>query len=466
MLSTPLLKTEINKWIVCIVDKQQNGKPQDRHVADPACDRHRAILRQHAPFPFHPEPLHRTACQQRRRQKHPEFPVHVALHQNDCAVRHKHIPNKGKCLPDRVRAEENPADQHNKHRIDMRQRPEFLLLQPFSQKTALQHVEKAMVNAPENERPARSVPDAGQQKHRPKVDIRPRRAPPVSAERNVHVLFKPAGEGNMPFPPEILDRSRCIRQPEVFNKCKAKHFSKPNRHVKKKKKIEINLQHIEKRRQPEHRLAHIRRLIRVDRVHHLGKGICQDDLLSQTENKAFHAIRKALQRDGPVFDLLLDVMVFHDRSRYELREEGNIKHHVERIFLRLIFAPVHIHHVGKRLEGIEGNSDRQRHLNRRKRYIKPAKQRIQHLGEEIVIFKIAEDQKIERHAERQKPSLFPEFLHQTPETVVEQNRKNHEHHIPRFAPGIEKEAEYGQDAVFERFGAHVVEEQDAGEKNP
>ena len=28
------------------------------------------------------------------------------------------------------------------------------------------------------------------------------------------------------------------------------------------------------------------------------------------------------------------------------------------------------------------------------------------------------------------------------------------------------EAEYGQDAVFERFGAHVVEEQDAGEKNP
>ena len=49
-----LLKTEINKWIVCIVDKQQNGKPQDRHVADPACDRHRAILRQHTPFPFHP----------------------------------------------------------------------------------------------------------------------------------------------------------------------------------------------------------------------------------------------------------------------------------------------------------------------------------------------------------------------------------------------------------------------------
>ena len=79
---------------------------------------------------------------------------------------------------------------------------------------------------------------------------------------------------------------------------------------------------------------------------------------------------------------------------------------------------------------------------------------------------IAEDQKIERHAEHQKPSLFSEFLHQTPETVVEQNRKNHEHHIPRFAPGIEKEAEYGQDAVFERFGAHVVEEQDAGEKNP
>ena len=135
-------------------------------------------------------------------------------------------------------------------------------------------------------------------------------------------------------------------------------------------------------------------------------------------------------------------------------------------FLRLNRPPVHIHHVGKRLEGIEGNSDRQRHLNRRKRYIKPAKQRIQHLGEEIVIFKIAEDQKIERHAERQKPSLFPEFLHQTPETVIEQNRKNHQHHIPRFAPGIEKEAEYGQDAVFERFGAHVVEEQDAGEKNP
>jgi hypothetical protein len=59
-------------------------------------------------------------------------------------------------------------------------------------------------------------------------------------------------------------------------------------------------------------------------------------------------------------------MVFHDRSRYELREEGNIKHHVERIFLRLIFAPVHIHHVGKRLKRVEGYSDRKSNLAERK----------------------------------------------------------------------------------------------------
>ena len=91
----------------------------------------------------------------------------------------------------------------------------------------------------------------------------------------------------MPFPPEILDRSRCVRQPEVFNKCKAKHFSKPNRHVRITGKIEINLQHIEKRRQPEHRLAHIRRLIRVDRVHHLGKGICRMTFFPRPKIKRF-----------------------------------------------------------------------------------------------------------------------------------------------------------------------------------
>ena len=102
------------------------------------------------------------------------------------------------------------------------------------------------------------------------------------------------------------------------------------------------MQHIEKRRQPEHRLAHIRRLIRVDRVHHLGKGICRITFFPRPKIKQFHAVKKSLQRDGPVFDLSSMSMVLHDGSRYELREEGNIKHHVERIFLRLIFAPVHI----------------------------------------------------------------------------------------------------------------------------
>ena len=49
-------------------------------------------------------------------------------------------------------------------------------------------------------------------------------------------------------------------------------------------------------------------------------------------------------------------MILHDRSRDQLREEGDVQQQGNIIFLRADLSPVYVDHVGQDLEGIEGNA--------------------------------------------------------------------------------------------------------------
>ena len=70
--------------------------------------------------------------------------------------------------------------------------------------------------SPEDKRPVRAVPEAGEQPDDQKIKDMSCFGHSVAAERNIDIISEPAAEGNMLFSPEFLDRFRGIRIIEVY----------------------------------------------------------------------------------------------------------------------------------------------------------------------------------------------------------------------------------------------------------
>ena len=58
----------------------------------------------------------------------------------------------------------------------------------------LQTAQKSVPQTPEDERPARPVPQAGRQKHKQLVCHRAERPLAVAAQRNIEIIPEPAGQ--------------------------------------------------------------------------------------------------------------------------------------------------------------------------------------------------------------------------------------------------------------------------------
>ena len=170
----------------------------------------------------------------------------------------------------------------------------------------------------------------------------------------------------MPASPELADRGRDIRIIEVLHKIKSKHFSQSDRHIRISRKIEINLKCVQNRQHPRIDRSQLCQRFLHHPVHRRRKGISKQHFFRQSVGKALDSIRHPLRRTLPVPNLFADIVILDDRSRDELRKEGNIERQMKDIFLRLNRPPVHIHHVGKRLKRVEGYSDRKSNLAERK----------------------------------------------------------------------------------------------------
>ena len=57
-------------------------------------------------------------------------------------------------------------------------------------------------------------------------------------------------------------------------------------------------------------------------------------------------------------------LIAHDRPRYQLWEQCDIKPYLQRILLDFSAAAVHVDHIRHRLKRIEGNPDRQKQIKR------------------------------------------------------------------------------------------------------
>ena len=227
----------------------------------------------------------------------------------------------------------------------------------------------------------------------------------------------------------------------------AQHPPEADGHIAVARKVEIDLEQERERVEPDEEDARVlRRLVGArERAELVG----EQNFLGKADRKAAHALRRGGDAVRAAFELCGDVGIAHDRPRDELGEERNIGGEVDEIPLRRRFAAVDVDDVAQYLKGVEADADGQAQLQ--KRQGEPC-DGVDAGEKKVRVLKIAEKPKAHKDRERQKDlrRLLPAVLfNQQAETIALHDGDEHEQHIFRLAPGIEKEACEQQHRVFQ-----------------
>ena len=322
------------------------------------------------------------------------------------------------------------------------------------------------------------MPDAGEQLHDEEVEDLPLEALAVAAQRDIDVLPEPAGQGHVPAPPEFRDGARDIGVVEVLREIKAQHLAHADGHHGIAGKVEIQLQGIGDDAQPDQRRGGIAQThigdggavldaddVGPERAH----GIRQQDFLRQTEGEQGHALLDLPEAVAMFVDMQLsrDIAVFDDGACDELREHDHIGPKINDVVLGLHIPAVDINGVGKGLEGVEADAQRQGAdaLNGREL---GAEQAVQAGEDEVRILKIEQHPQAPRQSHQQQRRaggglVLHAFQPQAAE-VVDEDEGQHDREKPDFAPAVEHQTAHKEHGVLEFGGRKVIERQRDGEK--
>ena len=143
---------------------------------------------------------------------------------------------------------------------------------------------------------------------------------------------------------------------------KPEHHTEPDRHIRVRREIKVDLQRVGKGSQPGRRDRGCA-IEKENIVCELRDIVCDKHFLRKTIDEAHHAVRKVIPVLSAFHDFLLDPLIAHDRSRDQLWKKRDIEADIQHTLLRLRPAPVHIKEVGQELEGEKGNPDGERERN-------------------------------------------------------------------------------------------------------
>ena len=218
--------------------------------------------------------------------------------------------------------------------------------------------EECVICTPSYKRPTGSVPKARQKKDDKSVaddfpfpDAR-------AAKRNIDIIAKPSGEGNVPTTPELGYVTREIRVVEVAHQFDAKEFGGTDGYVRIAGEVSVNLERKENSGQQKcgtglgvvccPNLIYIRRAV-----------IGNYYLLEQAPKDLAHSIHGLIVRELAVgLELRKKVGGALNRACDELRKKGNIGEESHDVTCRFEFFAIDIYRVTERLERIERDTHR------------------------------------------------------------------------------------------------------------
>ena len=268
---------------------------------------------------------------------------------------------------------------------------------------------RSMKGAPHYEVPRGSMPQAAENHGHKLIKIHAPTAATVAPHRNVEVVAKPGGEGDVPTAPEVGDTVGLVGGAEVGGNLEAHPEGDANGDVAVAGEVAIELQGIAIDAHEIFKPSVERGVVEdaVDKV--LSDIVGDDGLLKESHHDEPQACSKHLARHNERLPKLRQEGAgTKDGARKQGGEEGHEKGQVEQIAGGAHLTAVDVDDVAQRLEGKEGNAERHEDVERR---CLAAKEGDDRREKEIGVFEEAKLEEHEGHGEDEDGTAFSLRLH-------------------------------------------------------
>ena len=317
-------------------------------------------------------------------------------------------------------------------------------LEPLLQEEALSGDQHPKVEPPDDEVPARAMPESGEP---PDDEEIPEPVAPVSAERDIDIVAKEGAERDVPAAPEIGRAAGHIGVVKVLGVVEAEHPAHADGHVGIAGEIEVDLKGEGEQAKPGAGRTDLREVAIEPGLYEQRGHIGDTDFFEEPLREPAKSAPGAIPRMDPVIDFGGNLGVADDRTGDELVKEAHKEQELERRPSGGNLAAIDVDHVGDGLKGIEGDADRQRDIGNRQRN---GQHRIEGLGDERAILEGAQEPEIDGQAGDERGLGLPfaaKPLHQKAMRPVHARREQQQDDPDRLSPRVENERDEGEDNV-------------------
>ena len=195
----------------------------------------------------------------------------------------------------------------------------------FGQEEALKGHKTAVPDPPQHEGPFGAVPQTGEEKNDPEVQILAWDAHLATTERVVEILAHPPTEGDMPPAPKVGEARRQVWSIKVLRKAKAEHPGESDRHVRVAGKVVIDLCGVGDDSKPGELGRERLSLEGKDLIGGVPNHVSDEHLFGESNREEGESVKDIVAAERARTELLLDLVVADDRPSDELRKEEDVQ---------------------------------------------------------------------------------------------------------------------------------------------
>ena len=227
---------------------------------------------------------------------------------------------------------------------------------------AFDNLKRAVNAAPEHIVPACAVPQAADQEGDHDVECMPDASHPVSSQRDIDIVSQPAGKGDMPSSPEILNGRSKIGGTEVGGQADAQNSGGTKSDIRISREVAVKLNGIEKGGKNQCKAGEGCQ-IAINLVHIDGKPVRQHQLLEKSPGHQLQTVGSLfVMKTAGLMKLGKQGSSPFDGALHDLREKGNVYRIDSEMPFRGDFSLIYVNQIADRLKQVKGNSDGKREL--------------------------------------------------------------------------------------------------------
>lgn len=193
-----------------------------------------------------------------------------------------------------------------------------------------------------------------------------------------------------------------------------------------------------------------------------GQGVGDEHLLDEALHEAGAAFGELVDGVGAVVELVDQVLEAQHRAGDQVREDRDEGGEVDQVVGRRGIAAVDVDDVADRLEGVEGDADRQQDVGQHERlHAERGDDLVEAVDAEVGVLEVPEHAEVDHHAEDQPalrgPGAYAGGADAQADPVVEDGDPGEQQEEVHPPPGVEHVAGDQQQQVPVTFAAQVVQ---------